>query len=617
MTSTPETTTTPPTTPVEPGAGEAAAGGPTLASHGAWRIAAVIAPVVVLAVHVYVMWGTAWPAFPFDEVTLLQIARQLAGQEVPDVVRGAGYYPGWAVLITPIFWFTTDPSAAYQASLWVGVVLSMLTIWPLTLIVRRFAVATAPAVVIASVVMALPARALQADYSLSERLVTLLLVTAVLAAFRLAERPTVVRHAAFAVVLGLLLFTHIRMSVVLIAAGVWLLLRLPRHLVASALGLGMLAASYVIANYGGNELNRALLGRPIKREDALLQRLSDSRPDLFLRTAVGQSWNQSLASFGIVALGLIVLVVLVFREVRRFDFGAATFIFGAATLIVFVSLAQWSNDYLLFIDPRNRLDGWIYGRYIDPIATVLVAIGLAALLKGVSRSVAVLAVGLNVAVAAMGALYLTREVPTWGYITPAHIPGVMPWQSLLPTTPWPRDVGIVPTLTNENRIWIIAPLCVLVILLAALALRRKPVLVASGLLVLAGVGTVLAAESSQKFHADEGLWVDMRDQLTAITTLSSDEPIGYAYACGNRVGLSDPGQNYFGYGVAPAPLDEVTSPEDVGDMEIVIACERWSDGEGLGARRLDGPSVYASFVWIMPGGLQDDLDAQGRLLPAF
>lgn len=603
------------TGPVEPAAEDASADRSFLASSPAWRLAAWTAPVVVLAVHVYVMWGTRWPGFPYDEVTLLQISRQLAGGEVPDVVNGQGYYPGWAVLITPVWWFTSNPSIAYQASLWIGIVVSLITIWPLAAIIRRFAVATAPSVVIASFAMALPARALQADYSLSERLVTLMLVCSVLAAFRIVDRPTIWRHAVFAAALGLLLFSHIRMSVVLAAAAVWLLLRLPRQIVSSAAGLALLAVAYLGANRAGSALNRALLGDDVTRQDALLQRISDSRPDLFLRTAIGQSWNQSLASFGIVAIGVLVVALLVLGDLRRLRFGAPTFIFGAAVLTVFVSLAQWSNDFLLFVQPWVRLDGWVYGRYIDPIATVLVAIGLAALLKGVSRWVLAIAVAMNVAVAAMAALYLTREVPTWGYVTPAHIPGVMPWQALLPTESWPRDVGIFPTLTNENRIWIIAPLCVLVILLAAIALRRRPVLVASGLVVLAAIGTMLGTSRSEDFHAYEGRYVDMRTQLTAVTTLSADEPIGFAVDCGFRDGLSNSTQNSYGYAVAPAPLDEIDSITDIGDKELVIACEDWFLGRANGARRLTGETIIASNVWVMPGELQDRLAEEGLLDP--
>ncbi|WP_375000324.1 hypothetical protein [Aeromicrobium sp. CTD01-1L150] len=581
-----------------------------------WTVLAWVAPLVCLAVNVYVLWGTTWPAFPYDEVTLLQMARMLAGEEVPDMIRGAGYYPGWAVLITPVWWFTSDPSVAYQASLWLGVVVSLATIWPLTQIARRFGLAAAPAVVVASFVMVLPARAVQADFSMSERLVTLFLACAVLAAFRVAERPSLLRHLVLAATLGLLLFSHVRMSVVLGAAAVWLLIRIPRHAWPSVAGLVMVALSYVAATRAGNALNEALLGRTLTREDALLQRISDSRPELFLRVGIGQSWYQSLASFGLVAVGLVVIVLLVWRELRRWDFGAVTFLFGATTAVVFVSLAQWANDHLLYINPWVRLDAWVYGRYIDPVATIVVLVGVCALLVGVSRSVAAWAVGMNALVWLLGFGYLTREVPTWGYVTPAHIPGILPWHHLLPSEPWPRDVGILPSLVNENRIWIIAPLCVLAVLVAALATRRRPAVVAGGLVVLAGLATVISAGPSAQFHDDENHSVDMRDQLEPLITFGPDHPIGYARGCRSSEGIEATGQNYLGYVVAPSPMPQVDSADDIpDDMTIVLACEHWETSRELGARRLDTASVYASHVWVMPGELQDELEDEGRLAP--
>ncbi len=573
-----------------------------LASSPTWRVLAWTAPVVCLLVNVYLMWGTTWPAFPYDEVTLLQIARMIAGEAVPDTLRGAGYYPGWAVLIAPVWWFTSDPATAYRVTLWMGVVVSLLTIWPLAHVVRRFGLALAPAVVVASFAMTLPARAVQADYSMSERLLTFFLVLSVLAAFRVAERPTVLRHAVFAVVLGLLLFSHIRMAVVLAAAAVWLLMRMWRHVGPSLAGLAFLTLSYLLADRAGKALNEALLGRTMGRGDALLERIGDSRWQLFMRTAMGQSWYQSLASYGLVAVGIVVIVLLVWRELRRWEFGATTFVLGATVVVAFISLAQWANDYWLYVGPWVRLDTWVYGRYIDPVATVVVAIGLAALLRGVSRSVLVTAVGLNVAIALVGAGYITREVPTWGHVTPAHIPGILPWWRLLPTEPWPREIGIVPTLFNENRIWIIAPACVILVLVVAVVLRRRPTLVAGGLVALAALGTLSSAAASTAFHVSEGHSVDIRPVLEPVVDLGPEEPIGYVRYCGRSGNLEASGQNYLGYAVSPSPLLEVKETSDLtDDMRVVLACEQWPEGEALGARRLDTPSVYASYVWVLPG----------------
>lgn len=580
----------------------------------AWVVLAVVSVLACLAVHVAIMAGTQWPAFPFDEVTLLQMSRWFVGEPIPETIRGAGYFPGWALVIAPLWWFTSDPETVYRASLLVGVAVSMVTIWPLAALGRRLGLAGPAAVVAAAFTMALPARAVHADYSMSERLLTLFLVLAILCAFRIAERSTPLRVALFALVLAATMFSHVRMSVVLIAAGVWLLMRLPRDPRNSGLGLVLVGASYWLVNEAGRLVNQSVLGRSFSQGESLLDRLTSSRPSLFLRVGLGQSWHQSLASYGLVAVGLVVVVVLVWHRLRRWDVDGWVFVLGATSAMVALSLVQWANDYSLFDNPFARFDVWIYGRYIDPIGTVVTLLGASALLAGISRAVGWWSVALNAVALAGSALVLTWQVPTWGFVTPAHAPGILPWTSLLPDDPWPRNTGFLPTFTNDNRVWLIAPLCVLLVLGVALLLRGRRMLVASGLVGLAVVGSLLSAPASAAFHEQEGFAVEMRDQVEAFAALDDVEEVGFARQC-DRVGLEAVAQNYFGYALLPARLVDVREAADFGDLEIVVACEQWPLGSREGARRVAGESVYASFAWVMPGPLQDELEAAGQLVP--
>ena len=88
----------------------------------AWQAAALIAPVVALAMNGYIALGAVTPSFPFDEVTLLQYAKYFAqgGGEITPV-EGAGYFPGWSILIAPLWWVTSSPSTFYAAAIWIGV----------------------------------------------------------------------------------------------------------------------------------------------------------------------------------------------------------------------------------------------------------------------------------------------------------------------------------------------------------------------------------------------------------------------------------------------------------------------------------------------------------------
>ena len=221
---------------------------------------------------------------------------------------------------------------------------------------------------------------------------------------------------------------------------------------------------------------------------------------------------------------------------------------------------------------------------------------------------------MNVVAAISAFFVVSREVPTWGYVTPAHIPGILPWSFLLPDQPWPRDEWIVPSLTNENRIWIIAPACVIVVVVAVFAARRRPVVVASALIVLSAVGTVAADARTDFFHEQEASSEPFSDRVTALAPPSTQAPIGYSRDCGSREGFDAAGENYLAYGVLPTPLQEVYRGADIEpDMNVVVACDEWALGQSLGARPVKGPSTYGSRIWIMPGDLQDRLLADGRL----
>lgn len=589
---------------------------PVVSSSRAWVALSVVAPLVTLAVHAYVVWGTKWPAFPFDEVSLLQMSRMIAGDETPALVRGPGYFPGWSVVIAPVWWFTQNPSVAYQASLWIGVGVSMITIWPLSRVLTRYGLAVAPSVVVASFVMLLPARAVQADFSMSERLLVLALVGAFLAAQRLVERPTVVRHLVFAVALGLMLFTHVRMLVVIAAAVVWLVMRLVRPpRVPTIVGIvGVLAAGY-LANWAGRAMNEALMGRPFTQGDSLMDKVAASRPSLFLRVGIGQSWYQSLASYGIVLVGVLVVLVLVWRQLRRLEVAADTFLLGSTVAIVLISMAQWANDYLLFDNPWVRLDAWVYGRYIDPLATILTGVGAAFLLRGISRAMTRWVFGLTIVTALAAIAVLTPQVPTWGFVTPAHIPGVLAWEPLLPHRPWPREDWIIPSLTNANRIWIIAPLCVLLVLTLAKLLRRRGVLLAGLLCVLAAVGTVVATPRTHAFHERESGYVGFVEQVQSINRLDPQPYIGNAQDfCPRGGNASAVADNYFGYGALPSILRGISADQSV-TTDIVIACNDWMRGRRIGALPVKGVGHLDSRIWILPGSLQDELARQGRLDP--
>ena len=112
---------------------------------------------------------------PFDEVVLLQYSKYLSGAGAVTPPRGAGYFPAWSVVMAPIWWFTENPAVAYRVAIGLGVVVAVATIWPLARAVTRLGLTVPQATVVASLVMALPARTVQSGYVTSEKLLFLAL----------------------------------------------------------------------------------------------------------------------------------------------------------------------------------------------------------------------------------------------------------------------------------------------------------------------------------------------------------------------------------------------------------------------------------------------------------
>lgn len=586
-----------------------------------WTVLAGIAVLVCAALNCYIALGAVTPSFPFDEVTLLEYARYFAqggGQITP--VEGAGYFPAWSLMIAPLWWVTSSPAVFYAAVIWVGVGVAILTIWPLALIVRRFGLTPAQAVVVGAIVMSIPSRAVQSDYTMSEKPLFLVIALLVLAAIRLWERPTMPRAAVFSLLAVLTGFMHSRATVLLIACLIWLALFALRSWKASLVGLAVAAPLGWLSYRYAMQLNVDLLQGSFKQGLNLTENLSTARPSIILRVVLGQSWNQTVATLGVFLVGVVVVLWIIWTELRRHRAVGPASLVGAMFLGIFlVSIASWANEESLYLADWRRLDAWIYGRYMEPVTALIVAAGLAALVRGLRTSVLVVAGLAALAVIVPTVFWVAPDAPTWGYITPAHIGGVTPWASLLPhadaaTWTW----GLLPTLTNANRFWAVASVTTVVAMLVLLATtlgkgRRVPAIALAGaLLAAAGVGTVAADPATDSFQEREGGVPAIAVEVQQIESTYGPQEVDYDRTC-KPAGVNNAVvQNYVAYWITPTTMDTVFDPADY-DADVVLSCEDWPEAASLGAVAAHGEITDGYRVWIMPGPLQDEMRAAGAL----
>lgn len=575
-----------------------------------WRILAGVATTLSVLVNVWIAWGARTISFPYDEVDTLLVGRIALGMPAPHTT-GAGYYPGWSILLAPIWWFTGDPFTFYEIAMVVGLVVGAVTIWPLARVATRFGLTMAQGVTVAAVVMALPSRAVQSGFLLSERLVFLCVVLTVLAAFRLWERPTYLRAVLLAAAAAAALFSHARMLELVATTGLWLLLFLLRRIRVALVGLVVLGGLSWAADRLARHLNEILLHHPFTQDQHLSAALAQTRPGLLFRTGFGEAWMQLIGSFGVVAVGVAVGVALGWRELRARRVGPVCFVMGTALAAYLLSALVWATPYHLYTRPWRRLDTWIYGRYADPAVAMVTLIGLCAIVVGLRRAPVIWACLLALVVALPTVFVVSRDAPIWAFVTPAHIPGMLPWAWTLPHHKVPY--GLVPTFTNANRFWLIATVTALVPLLAAvvslLLWRRRPGLRAVGVtvvvLAMAVAGSVVAnrpADRARSVHEVPAAVWTLRHLLAEHPTAT----VSFDSRCPRPMSRSATWRNLTMWWLLPT----IVTPGR--DGEMVVSCAHGEPSTVPGVARLPERLFGRDgIVWVMPGQLQDELRAEG------
>ncbi|MGO2658736.1 hypothetical protein [Mycetocola reblochoni] len=594
---------------------DAAVVGRSRARRRVWPALAVVAVVTAAVLHILVARSAVTPAFPYDEITIFALAKYVAGEPVTLVASG-GYFPLWAFLIAPLWWISSDPATVYAGATAIGVVLAVATIWPLSLLVRRVGLSRAQSVAVAAIVMCMPARTLQADYAMSEKLLVFLLVWAVVAGFALWERPTVMRGAVFSVVIGLSYFSHARALPIVIVAAIWLVALLWRRWRVAVVALIVLAAATLLVYQVSHALNAAVIeGGEFAQGEGFMDNLRDTRPGLILRALFGQAWYQVVSSFGLVVVGGVAVVAWCWREVRERRLGRACLVFGVVVGMFLLSVLAWSSWWNLYANPWRRLDAWVYGRYVDPFTLLLVVIGLAVIVRGVRRVVLWWSAAISTVVLGFTLLWVAPQAPTWGYVTPAHIPGVMPWAGLLPSEEFAEGTRLLPSLVNENRFWLIASLCAWAVVIVTLLFRSRPVVPAVVLLVAFAAGTIAADPASDSFHENNGNAQNALRALDTVEELTGPVPeVDFDRECRAPENRSPVAQNYMMFWLSPRALDLVYPSTDEFDSDVVFACDDWPLAAELGARAIEGSDgQYFSKLWVLPGERQDELEKAGVL----
>lgn len=313
-----------------------------------------------------------------DEPAQLAMARWISGGTRWNMFDHLTYRPGYALVLAPVARLAGSGEAFVRAALGVNALLAgvsamvlarILVVWTDLHARERAAVATVTALA--------PAAIASSAYTWAEPLITLVFLATLLATQRFVDAGrrrdalAAVAIAAFATLVHgrlLPLLPAVTAVCVVVAVRVrrW---QLAGGVVVTALALGVVSRAITahVIDAVWDEPGDANSSRSV------LERLDT--PAALVDAAVGQIWYQLVATAGLVALGVgIVLSCLARRGSER-----------RRSVVLIALTAPLALTGIAFMSGRPRSDQLVYGRYLDAIAWPITALGIVWVVRRLRR----------------------------------------------------------------------------------------------------------------------------------------------------------------------------------------------------------------------------------------
>jgi hypothetical protein len=542
------------------------------------------------------------PVFFGDEIGYLANTIAIAGG--PNIVINAdSYYPGWSLVLVPLWWIFRDPLALYRGAVILSAASSIATIPVLAALGRRLGVRAPQAVIAACVIVALPAHALMSGFALAESFLGLVVSIAAWFAVKSVQEGAAHWYAATGAASGFAFIVHGRVAGLVVATLVWgILLVLRREYRA---GSALIAAALGVAG-AGYALYRHLevvVYRSTGREADGIAKLFGSQPSAVALGESGQIWYAVMATAGLVIPGALFLALAVARELRARTPGWATWLAVGVLGIAAVSITYVSGS----VSQRDRLDIFVYGRYLEPATDLLAFCGLILLIRVVPRSrrrsvrltrrwaaIAISSLGVFVVVAVGYGLVARAMVPTADGTTsgwnPMNVLGIVQYD-------WQRgaDDSALPLVQAA-----LVGGGVLMALLASGRILRAPVWMLAGALVFALASSVVAeartVAPAYSSYADAFTLTRAVDRYpdASVSFVMAHDPL----APGRSTVIS---QNAYEYFLAPRVVPALAGSTALPTTDLAIARKDWPAAAEAGWRRITWDPKYDNALWSRPG----------------
>jgi hypothetical protein len=384
-----------------------------------WVIWLALGWLVQVGLRVWFSRHQIMPLANPDETAYLVAARVLAGGPGADLSGSTLYPVGYPLLITPVYWFTSNPSTVYHAVLAINAVISALVLPLGYLACRRLELGRPAAYVVAFVAALVPAGFFYSEYAMTDAIFVVLTLAWLLTTHgwltASSARARYANAAGSALLAAYAYSVHSRGLVMLAglaAVGVFICWRQARSrlsvLVAALTAIVVAAASWALNHHISlsvyPEGTRSLSGQ-------IRHRLASVNGIIHvLELAAGQLWRLVLDSWGIAGIGLVAALLVIVRRDVRSDLR----IMAAVSVAVTTGIACTAPAAL----PPDQPQAWASGRYLDGMIIVFFLVGAAMLLRARMRDIlvcAAISTGLFVLAAVTVAVYIGTTVPTVGF----------------------------------------------------------------------------------------------------------------------------------------------------------------------------------------------------------
>jgi hypothetical protein len=364
-------------------------------------------------------WLSRTQAVPLDnpdETAYLVAARFLAGGPAADFSGGTLYRGGYPLLITPVYWFTSSPSAVYHAALLVNAAVSAAVLPLGYLACRRLGLGRPAAYGVAMIAALLPAAFFYSEYAIADAIFPVVTLAWLLTTHSwLVATSARMRYAAAtgsAVLSGYAWAVHSRGSVMLAGfAAICVFIAWRRPAARGSVAAGVLAA--VLTAGAASVMDRYLVAGLYPEGTRSLSGQLVSTLESFYgivhvtEMAAGQLWRLVLDSWGIAGIGLVASVGAIARRGVRTDLRVmAALSVGVTIGIAFAAPAA--------LPPQQTLV-WASGRYLDGMIVTFFLVGAVVLLRAATRTILACAAwvaGLAVMAALTVAVYAGTSLPT-------------------------------------------------------------------------------------------------------------------------------------------------------------------------------------------------------------